>query len=68
MRAWQPASVLFPCPLINQEVTVSMSTSFGQGPPIDQTHRMDGCSGNHICNIFPHPSAFHTQGPWGEPE
>ena len=70
MRAWQPASVLFHCPLINQDVTVAMSTldPTGQGQiPIDQTRRMDGCSGNLICNIFPHPSAFHTQGPWGCP-
>jgi hypothetical protein len=67
MRSWQPASVLFHCPLINQEVTVAMSTSYGQGPPIDQSRRMDGCSGNLICGIFPHPHAFHSQGPWGCP-
>jgi hypothetical protein len=68
MCAWRPASVLFNCPLINQDVTVAMSTSYGQGQfPIDQTRRMDGCSGNLICSIFPDPSAFHTEGPRGCP-
>jgi hypothetical protein len=70
MRSWQPASVPFSCPVIKQEVTVAISTMdhYGQGQfPINQARRMDGCSGAHICKLFPDPRAFHTRGPYGCP-
>jgi hypothetical protein len=67
---WTPAIAPFQCPVVNRAVTVAISTLdiYGQAQfPIVKAQRMDGCSGNETCKIFPSPNTFHARGPFGCP-
>jgi hypothetical protein len=62
-----PSNKWFSCSLIGQQVSVTVGTAriYGQYTlPLAIVKRMEGCSGNSVCKIFPHPSMFLTQGPY----
>jgi len=58
----------YQCRVINRQVTITVSVNLlyqGQLPVATMHPRMEGCSGAHICGLF--PNGFHVPPPTGCP-